>query len=124
MIQLGLCQNTQIEKKELMLKHSKIVNENKKLTAENKVLDKALTEGIGRKAQQKLHQLQKQLELAQLNEKASNVYLEKLAKEVEALKIEKEAYQNLVHINYIMFLFIKSAFLDIFYSRQKKTKSK
>ena len=83
-----------------MLKHSRIVNENKRLTAENKVLDKALNDGIGRKAQQKLHQLQKQLELAQLNEKAANVYLDKLAREVEALKIEKEAYQNLVRINY------------------------
>jgi hypothetical protein len=56
-----------------------------------------LSEGVGRRAQRKLHALEKKLEMAEINQKNSSGYLEKLAQETEKLKIEKEAYQNLVN---------------------------
>jgi hypothetical protein len=116
-----LNQATLNDKKDLTLKYTQLLGENKKLSAENNYMEKALeyvynnlvfrnyliltiyiyfkSEQIGKKMQKKIQNLQKKLDLAELKEKTAYACLETITNEAEKIKIEKETYLNLVKSN-------------------------
>ncbi|CAF0754557.1 unnamed protein product [Brachionus calyciflorus] len=83
------------ERKELTIKNKNFLSENRKLLAENKVLDKALNDGLGRKMQRHLKDLEKRLELSQIQEQNLLEEIQKLTQDIEQLKKDKETYENM-----------------------------
>ena len=59
---------------------------------------KKKSEGIGRKVQRKIADLEKRIEIADLKEKAALSSLEQISKEYEMCKKDKETYENMVII--------------------------
>lgn len=57
------------------------------------------SKGIGHRAQKKLKELSKSLEIAKINESKLIKRLEHLEKEIEKIKLEKKMLENLVETN-------------------------
>lgn len=62
------------------------------------MLEKALEEGIGRKAQRKLHDLERRLATAEHNERIAQAALIKLAHETQKMKQQRKNFLQLVNI--------------------------
>ena len=80
----------------LNCKFTNLLGENKKLQAENEVLEKALEHGVGRKAQRKLQELEGKLEAAQQMERLAQAALQRLAQDTEKLEAENSRLTQLV----------------------------
>jgi chromosome segregation ATPase len=91
----------QKEKTDLSLKYSQLSNEIRRLKAENQVLDNALNEGIGKKVQSQIIQLQKSIELYEIQNKDLSQENATIKAEMIQLKEEKDKFKNLSKSNEI-----------------------
>jgi regulator of replication initiation timing len=89
-ISLAQLEATKTELTNLGCKYTSVMGENRKLEAENEVLEKALEHGAGRKAQRKLQDLESRLEAAQQTERLAQVALERLARDADKLAAENK----------------------------------
>ncbi|RNA38115.1 centrosomal of 89 kDa [Brachionus plicatilis] len=84
------------EKKKFIIKLTDSEAEIKRFKAENMVLDEALNKGIGHRAQKRLKDLNRSLEMGKINESKFKKRIEHLEKELEKIKFEKKMLENLV----------------------------
>lgn len=90
-----IIEDTSNQKNALLTKMTSVQTENKRLAAENEVLEKALEEGIGRKIQRKIQELERKLQIAVKGEKSAQQSLQKLVHEIDKMKLERKSFASL-----------------------------